>query len=224
MRRFDGEYRWLLARAMPFRNAQGVIVRWFGTCTDIHDQKTAEEQLEGLIAERTHKLKRSNEDLQQFAHVASHDLKEPLRKVRLFTDQLITVIRNADYATAVPYLRKIDRSVSRMVSMIDGVLDYSSMDSSPVIVETVDLNTVVALIEFDLEALFEQKKAKLIHEPLPRVRGLNVLLQRVFNNLIYNSLKFSHPDRDLIITITAENIVNHTIEGRYFEGEYCKTS
>lgn len=222
MRRFDGEYRWLLARAMPFRNAQGVIVRWFGTCTDIHEQKTAEEQLEELIAERTHKLKRSNEDLQQFAHVASHDLKEPLRKVRLFTDQLINVIRNADYATAVPYLRKIDRSVSRMASMIDGVLDYSSMDSSPVIVETVDLNTVVALIEFDLEALFEQKKAKLIHETLPRVRGLNVLLQRVFSNLIYNSLKFSHPDRDLVITIESENVINHTTEGRYFEGQYAR--
>jgi PAS domain S-box-containing protein len=65
MRRYDGEYRWKLARGMPFRNMNGEIVRWFGTCTDIHDQKTAEEQLEILVAERTYDLQRTNEDLQQ---------------------------------------------------------------------------------------------------------------------------------------------------------------
>ncbi len=222
MRRHDGEYRWLLARAIPFRNSQGAIVRWFGTCTDIHDQKAAEEQLETLIAERTHRLQRSNEDLQQFAHVASHDLKEPLRKVRLFTEKLDHTIRNGNVAGTFPYLNKIDRSVSRMTSMIDGILEYSSMDATQVYQEVVDLNTVLALTEFDLESLIEKKNARLVYGSLPKVRATSGLLQRVFNNLISNSLKFAHQDRNLIISITATKVVDDVRQGKIYPGEYSK--
>lgn len=84
LRGADGEYRWFLTRTYPITNADGEIVRWIGTNTDIEDQKTMAEKLERLVAERTKELQRSNEDLQQFAHVASHDLKEPVRKIRIF--------------------------------------------------------------------------------------------------------------------------------------------
>ncbi|MEJ1239328.1 PAS domain S-box protein [Chryseolinea sp. T2] len=222
MRRHDGQYRWLLARAMPFRNAQGTIVRWFGTCTDIHDQKAVEEQLEELVAERTYRLKQSNDDLLQFAHVTSHDLKEPLRKVRLFADQLNSSLATGNYELASSRLQKIDKSVARLFSMVEGVLEYSSVEASQVFNEPVDLNAVMKLIEFDLEFLFDQKKAKLTYESLPVVRGEDILVQRVFSNLIYNSLKFSHPDRDLEIAITAEKVINYTKGGKSFPGDYYK--
>jgi PAS domain S-box-containing protein len=222
MRRYDGQYRWLLARAMPFRNAQGSIVRWFGTCTDIHDQKTVEEQLEELVVERTYRLKRSNDDLLQFAHVTSHDLKEPLRKVRLFADQLSTSLATGNYELAASRLQKIDRSVARLYSMVEGVLEYSSVDASQVFNESVDLNAVLKLIEFDLEFLFDQKKAKLTYTSLPSVCGEDILIQRVFSNLIYNSLKFSHPDRDPEITISAQKVMNYKEDGKSFPGDYYK--
>jgi PAS domain S-box-containing protein len=222
MRRYDGQYRWLLARAMPFRNAEGTIVRWFGTCTDIHDQKAVEEQLEELVAERTNRLKRSNDDLLQFAHVTSHDLKEPLRKVRLFADQLNTSLATGNYELAASRLQKIDKSIARLFSMVEGVLEYSSVDANQVFNEPVDLNAVLKLIEFDLEFLFEQKKAKLTYGSLPFVLGEDILIQRVFSNLIYNSLKFSHPDRNLEITISAQKVINYTKDGKIFPGDYYK--
>ncbi|MFN2438172.1 MAG: nitrate- and nitrite sensing domain-containing protein, partial [Chitinophagaceae bacterium] len=83
-----GDFRWFLGKALPIKDKEGNVIKWFGTCTDIHEQKTISESLEALVHERTEELKRSNDDLQQFAHVASHDLKEPLRKIKTFGNLL----------------------------------------------------------------------------------------------------------------------------------------
>lgn len=222
MKRYDGQYRWLLARAMPFRNMDGVITRWFGTSTDIHEQKKTEEQLEILVSERTRDLQRSNEDLQQFAHVASHDLKEPLRKIRFFADKLTTLVKSGDHNHTVIYLEKIDRSVQRMFSMLNGVLEYASIDADPIVPENVDLNAVMRIIEFDLESLLKQKHADLQYHQLPSVSGVNILIQRVFFNLIYNSLKFAKADCAPVISVAASLVCNHIEANRQFDGEYCR--
>jgi PAS domain S-box-containing protein len=201
MRRRDGNYRWLLARAMPFRNAEGQIIRWFGTCTDIHEQKTGEERLEALVAERTRELQRSNEDLQQFAHVASHDLKEPVRKVITFQNLLKDELGENISEKAQSYLQKIEASSSRMYSMIDGVLAYSTLGATGLTPEPVDLNEVLKNIVTDLEVPIVQKRAIVRYGALPVVKGSPVLLYQLFYNLIANSLKFARPDVQPIIHI-----------------------
>ncbi len=82
----NGSYRWHLSRAYPYQSDEGI--KWYGTATDVHDQKVLEMGLENLVRERTMELERSNDDLEQFAHVASHDLKEPLRKIKTFAYKL----------------------------------------------------------------------------------------------------------------------------------------
>ncbi len=84
----NGEYRWHFVQGEPINDKDGKISKWIGAFTDIHDQKTITEKLEALVADRTKELQRSNADLQQFAHVASHDLKEPIRKIKTFAGRL----------------------------------------------------------------------------------------------------------------------------------------
>ncbi|HVF96016.1 MAG TPA: PAS domain S-box protein, partial [Flavisolibacter sp.] len=124
-----GEYRWHFVQGEPIRNEKGEIVKWIGAFTDIHEQKTIEEKLEKLVIDRTKELERSNEDLQQFAHVASHDLKEPVRKVQTFGSRLEQEFREQLPERAKLYLNKIQNAADRMFGLIDGVLNYSTINS-----------------------------------------------------------------------------------------------
>jgi PAS domain S-box-containing protein len=206
MRRHDGEYRWLLARATPVRNEEGVIVRWFGTCTDIHDQKSFAETLEHLVAERTRELQRSNDDLQQFAHVASHDLKEPVRKIATFESRI-----SHDFGDQLPerardYLEKIRNAARRMYTMIEGVLRYSSLNEGEQASEPVDLNELLAQIISDLEVVIAEKGARIEGSDMPLLKGSPTLLYQLFYNIINNALKFAAPGRPPLVRITAESL------------------
>lgn len=206
--RADGTLGWTFSRAVPILDQQGEIVEWFGAASDVSDRKQHEMELERRVEERTRQLntantalKASNTDLEQFAHVASHDLKEPVRKIKTFAHRLLD-----DYANAMPeksrsYIDKILISVERMSTMIDGVLTYSYLNGADIKPERVDLGEVLEDIKLDLELLIQQKHCTIIHTGLPAIVGQRLLLYQVFYNLISNSLKFSHPDRDPVITI-----------------------
>ena len=199
-----GEYRWHSAVGEPVKDAEGNIVKWIGALSDSHDQKTVAEKLEGLVAERTKELQRSNEDLQQFAHVASHDLKEPVRKIRTFGSRL-----KDEFAADLPekaktYLGKMEGAADRIYQMIDGVLLYSSIGETEGQKEQVDLSKVLQSIELDLEVLMQQKGAVIEYNGLPVIEGSSILLYQLFYNLLNNSLKFVKADTAPIINISHE--------------------
>lgn len=206
MRRWDGEYRWWLARATPFRNTHGQIVRWLGTCTDIHDQKLQEQVLEDLVAKRTEELRRSNEDLQQFAHVASHDLKEPIRKIRTFSSRLIDEFGALLPEKGIAYLGKIEKGADRMYDMINGVLLYSSLEATNQTTEKVDVNEIIKSIQSDLEVVIAQKEATVQAGNLPVVEGVPILMYQLFYNLINNSLKFAKPAKRPVIKLSSKPV------------------
>jgi len=212
----NGEYRWFLSRALPLKDEQEVIIKWFGTATDIHSSREHAAILEEEVLKRTKELnqlnislKQSNNELQQFAHVASHDLKEPLRKIKTFAGRLIDDGQSTFSENGKLYLKKINSAADRMTLMIEGVLNYSMVNAAQQKIEKINLNEIINDIESDLEIIISQKSAKIIKEDLPEVEGAPILLYQLFYNLINNSLKFSKADQSPMIEISSAIIVDH---------------
>jgi len=145
-----GEYRWHNAAGEPVKDEQGKVIKWMGALTDIYEQKTFAEKLEKGVSQRTKELERSNEDLQQFAYVASHDLKEFVCKMT-FVNRLKHELESELSEKAKTYLAKIEGASQRMYSMIEGVLLYSSVGAGEQAPEKVDLNDTMRQVETDLK-------------------------------------------------------------------------
>lgn len=201
--RSDKSIKWIRAKGKVIFDNNKVPITLIGVIQDITEQKLFAEQLARLVKERTLELYRSNEDLLQFAHVASHDLKEPVRKIKIFSSML-----QSDYGDLLPergmkYLNKVHNATDRMFSMIEGVLAYSEFTSAEQKIEKIDLNKIIENIESDLELLIQQKQAKIIKEKLPEIDGADVLIHQLFYNLINNALKFSKKEVPTIIEINS---------------------
>lgn len=161
------------------------------------------EEMEALVKQRTEELERSNSDLQQFAHVASHDLKEPLRKIMIFSNQLIDSMGDQMSPKALANAEKINKSAKRLSGMVDGVLNYSIINANDDEMKPIDLNEVIKDVLSDLELVIEQKKVDVQVSELPVVIGIPSLVQQLFYNLINNALKFSRENTQPKITISS---------------------
>ncbi|HVS97210.1 MAG TPA: ATP-binding protein [Puia sp.] len=165
-----------------------------------------ETRLEQQVLDRTRELVASNEDLQQFAHVASHDLKEPIRKILTFSNRLKSEMSDQISEQGKSHLDKILSASNRAYSMIEGVLAYSMANGGDQVTDTVDLNDVLKELQSDLEIPIAEKNATIETENLPVLTGAPVLLYQLFYNLINNSLKFSSPDRPASIRVAGSPV------------------
>ncbi len=184
----------------------GVLAVAVEVTEQVRQRKKIEESeidLQLRVAERTRELIESNEELQKFAHVASHDLKEPVRKIRIFLSRLKMQYEEQLPEKANLFLGKIESAASRMSAMIDGVLLYSSLSALQQDVERVDLNNVMSQIREDLEIAIEEKKAQVIADRLPVIEGSAVLLYQLFYNLLNNALKFTKADTTPVVRISS---------------------
>ncbi len=213
LRRFDGEYRWFLARAVPLRDSEGRIVKWFGTCTDIQDQKMETDVLEQKIQERTYELKRinieletSNNELMQFASVASHDLQEPLRKIHIFSN-IIKERFVAENSGAADYINRIIKSSSRATNLINDLLSFSRLSGESLLKKT-DLNEIVNEVLGDVELAIIEKKAVLKVDTLPVIEAVPGQMRQIFQNMITNALKFTRIDTIPEVSIKANRVAS----------------
>jgi len=197
----EGSERWVRVKGKVIYDENHAPVSLIGVVQDITEQKQFAEELTKQVKQRTLELQRSNDDLLQFAHVASHDLKEPVRKIKIFSNMLEHEFKKLLPEKAQGYLGKVQNSTDRMFSMIEGVLAYSTITSSERAVDVIDLNEVMENIESDLEILIQKKQASLQKDKLPVIEGASVLIYQLFYNLINNALKFSKTDVKPLITI-----------------------
>lgn len=188
VRMANGSYRWHLSRGIPMRDENGHVVRWFGTATDIHESKLAEEKLKDYAA----RLERSNRELEQFAFMASHDLQEPLRKIQVFGDLLLDRAHSLE-GPEREYLDRMRNAAGRMREMINGLLQLSRVNTQSMPFTDIDLSQVTHEALSDLAVQSRETGGHVDVDALPVVKGDALQLRQLMQNLIGNALKYHKP-------------------------------
>ncbi|MFN2438470.1 MAG: ATP-binding protein, partial [Chitinophagaceae bacterium] len=170
------------------------------TFTDYTPLKKAQLQLEKYVEE----LKMSNDELEQFAYVASHDLQEPLRKIRFFSDMISAGAEEG--SDVYKYVNKVHDSAKRMTGLINSLLDYSSLSRRNTRFEKVNLNSILESVISDYELLIKQKNAIIKAGVLPTIEAIPLQMNQLLFNLVGNALKFTKKGVPLELTIHAKKL------------------
>lgn len=155
---------------------------------EIAERKAAEESL----LKHTVELERSNEELERFAYVASHDLQEPLRMVASYTQLLQQRYKDKLGDDANQFIHFAVDGAQRMQKLIEGLLTFSRAGSQPIHMKTVDMDTIVKYTVINLSSVIKDTGALVTVEPLPKITGDEIQLTQVFQNLIGNAIKFQN--------------------------------
>ncbi len=198
----DGTYYWVHTTIVPFMDEKGRPESYVSVRYDITPLVAVQEQLK-IHAK---KLEVSNRELQDFASVAAHDLQEPLRKIRSFSDRVQTKAKGALDPEIMDYLDRIQNSASRMQTLIDDLLSYSRVTTKAEPFVPVDMGQVLRQVVADLEIRLEQTKGKVEIKDLPVLDADPTQMYQLMQNLINNALKFHKPDTPPVVTVTSEKI------------------
>lgn len=206
VRRHDGEFRHFKVRAEPVLESDGTIREWIGVHTDVTEQRLNETERERLIA----RLGRINAELDQFAYVASHDLKAPLRGISSLSKWLEEDLGHKLSGSDQEHLRLLRDRADRLEALIDGILQYSRAGRQKQRVEQIDseklIGETVELLAPPPAARVEKKS------PLPTLRTERVPFQQVVMNLVGNALKYTRRS-DPVVELSAKDA------GRFWEFE-----
>ena len=209
----DGGVRWIRTSGTVSFDESGKPQKLIGVTQDITEQKEFVDELNKKVKERTIELQKKNAELElsnikleEFAHAASHDLKEPMRKIHFFVDRLKTQLADRLKEDEVRTLSRIEAAGKRMVMLIDDMLQYSHVSQTPFEKELIDLNKKLDVVLDILEIDIQEKKAVINIQPLPQVKGYRRQLQQLFQNLISNALKYCKEDIPPRISISSNVI------------------
>ena len=217
-------YRWHLLSATPVQPAETDTGYWTGFLVDIHAQKLISQTLKDneALREAKHELERSqqalertnaelklsNENLQQFAYIASHDLQEPLRKVQAFGDVLRQQYGPELGTTGLDLIVRMESAALRMSVLIKDLLAYSRITTHREPMRPIALNRVVNDVLTDLSQVIKETKATISVGDLPTLPGDSRQLRQLFQNLVSNALRYHKPDQAPVITINSQPVAD----------------
>lgn len=208
--RMTGGYRWFLGRALPIRDTSGRIIRWFGTCTDIDDQKRAEERLEEAVSRRTEELVAANRELEAFSYSVSHDLRAPLRAISGYSGLLLADLPHRLTEEERRRLHLINKSANDLGLLVDGLLTFSRLSRQNTSRINLDMKLLVEAVLQD-QLGREQRAVSVTLHDLPCVVGDGLLMRQLFTNLISNALKFTKTRERPAIEIGSTREQNETV-------------
>ena len=237
--RLGGDF---LVSTTPFRDEKGVMIGTVHVARDITERKQMEEELrksrddlELRVHERTvdlktymAKLEQSNQSLQDFASIAAHDMKEPLRKVISFGNMLRQKSGDSMGQAGNDYLNRMLHATERMQSLLTGLLDYSRVATTSEPFKEVDLSDLIVEVLSDLEVRIVKTGGKVQVEILPVISADPTQMRQLFQNLIGNALKFHKADEKPVIRVKKAATCNGRVQiivednGIGFEEQYLE--
>lgn len=216
----DGRYRWFYARAVPLRDVEGRITKWFGTCTDVTERHAAEQKMQALnleleerVQERTAQLAAANAELETFAYSVSHDLKAPLRGIDGYSKLLLQDYGEKLGEEGRGFIENVRRATLQMNNLIDDLLAYSRIERQDLTFDELEIEAVVQLA---LKERREELAARGVEVDIALPRRLSAKadldgLLIVLRNLIENAIKFTRDARPPRIEIGGREHP-HTVE------------
>lgn len=213
----DGGRFWGSIVITALHNDEGVTIGFSKVTRDLTERKLAEERQQKYLFE----LEAQNRELERFAYVASHDLQEPLRKIRTFIDVIGCNLHDEKLISRM--FAKINLSAGRMSELIKAILNYSRLEKDDKREADIDLNKLLKNVIEDFEVKIQEKGATISSEELPSIRGNELQIGQVFSNLIGNALKFSNKKPEIKIyskVVHTDKVIDwptSLVKGNYLE-------
>ncbi|AYB35142.1 PAS domain S-box protein [Chryseolinea soli] len=203
------------ANSLPRFDANHTFIGYTGIIQDVTTQEQIKTSLERMVLDRTADLRKKNLELENaeqklktknlelekingelssFAHVASHDLQEPLRKIQTFTNRFVQSEAEKISQQGMDFIRRVQASANRMRDLIQDILSYSKTNQADHKVEMTDLNEILKEGIREFEVKIEETRAVIENKGLPTLPVVPFQFHQLFLNLISNALKFSKPD------------------------------
>jgi PAS domain S-box-containing protein len=201
---FINQTIWVKVDRIPVKNDGGEVVGIIVFSTDVTNIKKTEEQLAIKNGELQHYIE-TNLQLESFAYIASHDLKEPLRMIYSFTQLLNRRLKPHFDKDSMEYMDFILTGVSRMQSLLDDLLKFSTIGRKETDKKLTDLNDTIYNVIQNVQYTIQEKSAEIYIEPLPSLKVFPIQMIQLFQNLISNALKFIPNDKKPIIKIKVKD-------------------
>ncbi|MBO9573480.1 MAG: PAS domain S-box protein, partial [Chitinophagaceae bacterium] len=205
--RKDGTTFWGSIVISAIHDEAGKVIGFTKVTRDLSENKRKENQ----IKQYSEELEQRNRELEQFAYAASHDMKEPLRKIQYYVDAVLDNTNEIIDKKDSEYLERAAHAAKRMQHLIENILNYTRVSSLGEVIEWVDLNDLLKeFVELHQEEI-GQYEIDIQYARLPIIKGIEFQLRQLVDNLIGNAIKYRHPDRQSKIQIVANKIKGYEI-------------
>ncbi len=209
--RHDGVFRYLLEIGTPRCLPDGTFTGYMGSCIDVTEMREAQIEL----AAQTKELIRSNEELEQFAYVASHDMQEPLRMIASYVQLIQKNLEAGNTKGVVEFMNFVLDGVNRMQALISDLLQFSRVNKKGSPFVPIELNEVMNIVSTHLTNRIKENNATVLFDEMPTINGDSFQIIRLFQNLIDNAIKFKSPYREPVIRISVKE------EDVYYKFSVC---